>query len=79
MTDIWKFYDKVDGLIKKWARDGLSEFASKLKTAKASGCTSGEILGKIGAVLKEFKNQESDGTFDIEVKRLMEFVKNSLG
>jgi hypothetical protein len=76
--NIWEFYDRVDDLIKKWEQEGLLKMAAKLKNAKLYGSTAGEILGEIGLVLKEFKDQKGDGTFDIEVKRLRDFVDKSL-
>jgi hypothetical protein len=77
--DLISFYAGVDDLIKKCQQGGFAEFATKLKTAKASGFTSGEILGEIGLVLREFKTQEDDGTIDLDVKKLTEFVEQSLG
>ena len=77
--DIWKFYEQVDDLAKKCEKYGYQDFATKLKNAKASGCTSGEIIGEVGLVLKKFKNQKSGANLDLDVIRLMEFVERSLG
>ncbi len=78
--DIWKFYDRVDELAKKWEISGEVDFAKRLREAKVSGSTSGEILGEIGLVLKDFQQSQSDEkASDLEVKRLSEFVKEALG
>lgn len=75
IKDIWEFYKLVDELAKKWEESGPKDFGMRLKNAKASGCTSGEILGEIGLVLKDYqRNQHDLETYELEVKRLLGFI-----
>jgi hypothetical protein len=78
IRDIWEFYERVDALIKLLEKDNYVNLASDIRNYKQYNYTSTEILGEIGIILKEMKeNSDLYAKYGNLLSEMIEFINSS--
>jgi hypothetical protein len=54
---LWDYYDELDRLAEALGDAGRADLGGALAAAKASGCTSGEVLAMTGVVLRKLAQE----------------------